>query len=87
MKNKRKGNWIFTVIFSLISLVYIYPLALVAINSFKKKAFISRYPFELPNAKSFFGWDNYANGIKSIDFFDSLFNSVVIMQVPEHLWR
>ena len=78
MKNKRKGNWIFTVIFTLISLVYIYPLALVAINSFKKKAFISRYPFELPNAKSFIGWENYGNGIKSIDFFNSFFNSVVI---------
>ncbi len=78
MKNKRKGNWIFTVIFSLISLVYVYPLALVAINSFKKKAFISRYPFELPNVKSFVGWANYTDGIKKIDFFSSFFNSVVI---------
>ena len=78
MKNKRKGNWIFTIVFSLISLVYVYPLALVAINSFKKKAFISRYPFELPNAKSFVGWENYTDGIKKIDFFGSFFNSVII---------
>jgi len=78
MKNKRKGNWILTIVFSLISLAYVYPLALVAINSFKKKAFISRYPFELPNVKSFIGWENYANGIKSIDFFKSFFNSLTI---------
>ena len=73
-----KHGWIFTVIFSLVSLVYVYPLALVAINSFKKKAFISRYPFELPTAKSFVGWANYTDGIKKIDFFGSFFNSVVI---------
>ena len=80
MKNVKrpKGGWILTIIFSLISIVYIYPLLLVLINSFKKKAFISRMPFALPNEKMFVGWENYTNGLKKINFFDSFVNSLVI---------
>ena len=73
-----KFGWLYTIIFTLISLVYIYPLAIVAVNSFKKKAFISKYPFELPTVKSFASWENYTNGHKKINFFDSFLNSVII---------
>ena len=78
MKVKKKGSWILTIVFSLISLVYVYPLALVFINSFKKKAFISRLPFALPNEKMFVGWENYTTGLKKINFFNSFLNSVII---------
>ncbi len=78
MKAKRKGGWILSIILTLVSIAYIYPLLVVAINSFKKKAFISRYPFTLPDAKSFASWENYTNGLKKINFFDSFLNSVVI---------
>ena len=73
-----KHGWILTLIFSLISLVYIYPLVLVLINSFKKKAFISRMPFSLPDAKMFVGWENYTNGLKKINFASSFANSLII---------
>ena len=78
MKTKKKGNWLLTLIFSLISIVYVYPLVLVLINSFKKKAFISRMPFSLPNEKMFVGWENYANGLKKINFASSFANSLII---------
>jgi len=78
MKTKKKGNWLLTLIFSLISIVYIYPLLLVLINSFKKKAFISRMPFSLPNEKMFVGWENYANGLKKINFASSFGNSLIV---------
>jgi len=80
MKNVKrpKGGWILTIVFSLISVVYIYPLLLVLINSFKKKAFISRMPFSLPNEKMFVGWENYANGLKKINFVNSFVNSLII---------
>ncbi|MBP3652129.1 MAG: carbohydrate ABC transporter permease [Clostridia bacterium] len=74
----KKGEWLLTLIFSLISIVYVYPLALVLLNSFKKKAFISRMPFSLPNEKMFVGWENYTNGLKKIDFFNSFANSLII---------
>ena len=78
IRTHKKGDWILTLVFSLISLAYIYPLFVVLINSFKKKAFISRLPFALPEAKTFVGWENYTNGLKKINFFDSLLNSVII---------
>ena len=75
---QKKGSWILTLVFSVISIAYIYPLLLVLINSFKKKAFISRMPFALPNAKTFVGWENYTNGLTKISFFDSFLNSLII---------
>lgn len=78
VQTHKKGDWILTLVFSLISLAYVYPLLVVLINSFKKKAFISRLPFSLPDAKTFIGWENYTNGLKKINFFDSLLNSVII---------
>ena len=75
---QKKGSWILTLIFSVISIAYIYPLLLVLINSFKKKAFISRLPFALPNEKTFIGWENYTNGLTKINFFDSFLNSLII---------
>ena len=78
VQTHKKGDWILTLVLSLISLAYVYPLLVVLINSFKKKAFISRLPFSLPDAKTFIGWENYTNGLKKINFFDSLLNSVII---------
>ena len=75
---QKKGSWILTLVFSVISIAYIYPLLLVLINSFKKKAFISRMPFALPNAKTFVGWENYTTGLTKINFFDSFLNSLII---------
>ena len=74
----KKNSWILTLVFSLVSVAYIFPLIVVLMNSSKKKAFISRIPFSMPDAKTFVGWENYENGLKKIDFFNSLFNSVVI---------
>ena len=78
MKAKRKGSWLLTLILAAVSVAYIYPLIIVAVNSFKKKAFISKYPFTLPDVKSFANWDNYTSGLQKINFFDSLLNSVII---------
>ena len=78
MKSKKRTNWILTLVFSLISVAYVYPLLVVLMNSFKKKAFISRVPFALPDERTFVGWENYTNGLKKISFVDSFVNSVVI---------
>ena len=64
---KAKHGWILTVIFTVISLLYIYPIVLVFINSFKKKAYISKEPFALPTDKMFVGLENYIRGIEQTD--------------------
>ncbi|MDD5795911.1 MAG: carbohydrate ABC transporter permease [Oscillospiraceae bacterium] len=63
---KKKGKMsktILTIVFSIIAVFYVSPIFIVLINSFKLKSKISSQPFSLPNAESFVGFDNYANGI------------------------
>ena len=60
---KAKHGWLLTIIFTIISVAYLYPIALVFINSFKKKAYISKFPFKIPTDKMFVGLENYVRGL------------------------
>ncbi len=75
---KAKHGGFLTFIFSVISILWVCPIFIVLINSFKKKSFISNAPFKIPTGKAFVGLDNYINGIEKIDFFSAFFNSVFI---------
>lgn len=76
-KQKKKGTtW--TVVFTVLSVAYVLPLVIVLVNSLKKKAFISRYPFSIPDDTSFAGIDNYTNGIEKTQFFNAFLGSLVI---------
>lgn len=79
MKKKRvKHGGLFTIIFSMISVVYMFPILLVLVNSFKKKAYISRKPFAIPTGKMYVGLENYFRGIKQANFFEGAKWSTVI---------
>ncbi len=65
---KAKHGWALTLFFAVLSVIYVMPIIIVFINSFKKKIFISNRPFALPDAKSFVGLENYINGIEKIGF-------------------
>jgi len=73
----RSAPWL-TALFAALSAAYLWPLAVVAVNSFKKKAFISRAPFALPAGRMFVGLANYENGVRLTDFPAALLCSVVI---------
>lgn len=75
---KAKHGWILTIIFTIISLLYVYPIVLVVINSFKKKAYISKDPFSLPTGNMFVGLDNYIRGIEQTDLIQAFGWSVFI---------
>ena len=77
VKNK-KGNVVLTVLFTLISLLWIFPIVEVVLNSFKRKAYISREPFGLPTGKMFEGLKNYINGIEKTDFFRAFGLSLLV---------
>ena len=64
MNKKVKHGTLLTVIFTLLSLLYLYPIILVFINSFKKKVYISKAPFEIPTGKMYVGLENYIRCIK-----------------------
>ena len=66
---KHSGVW--TVFFTLLSVAYVFPIILVVINSFKKKAYISRKPFTIPREKMFVGMENYVKGIERTGYFEA----------------
>jgi raffinose/stachyose/melibiose transport system permease protein len=59
----RSRNTILTVALSALALLYLIPLFLVLMNSFKGRFFISDAPFALPDSKTWVGLQNYINGI------------------------
>lgn len=75
---KAKHGGILTFVFTLISLIYVFPIVLVLINSFKKKAYISRKPFAVPTGKMYVGLENYVNGIRKTGFIDAFWTSLFI---------
>lgn len=79
-KSFSKASWILTIVFGLLSIVWVMPIVEVVINSFKSNAFVNLEPFALPNSESFVGFDNYAKGVTfgNYPFFKSLGYSFVI---------
>ncbi|MBS7403623.1 MAG: carbohydrate ABC transporter permease [Oscillospiraceae bacterium] len=75
--NKRKGTAL-TVFFSVLSLIYIAPIFIIVMNSFKRKAYINRVPFEMPTEKTFAGLQNYVEGITKTNFWESLATSLFV---------
>lgn len=60
----KKGSRItLTILLSLLSIAFLLPIAIVFINSFKGKFFISETPFQLPNHDTFTGLENYIDGV------------------------
>ena len=78
MNDKPKHGWIYTLIFSIVSIVYISPILMIFMNSFKKKAYINRMPFSLPNEKTFVGLENYVEGLRKTGFFSAFGYSLFI---------
>ena len=62
-RRARISKTLLTVLMSAISIVYIAPIFIVLMNSFKVKTAISASPFTFPNAQSFFGIGNYEKGM------------------------
>ena len=75
---RAKHGWVLTTFFSVLAVLWLYPIFLVAINAIKKKAFITRNPFALPDDRSFFGFTNFLNGIDKTNFWSSALNSTII---------
>lgn len=62
----------------LLSAIFLVPVFLVFMNSFKSKLYISNSPFSLPARETFVGMQNYINGITSSGFFLAFLRSVFI---------
>lgn len=62
MKSKA-GKAVIYIILCLLTVVVLFPLYFIVLNSFKGKFFISKQPFDFPVGDLFVGFTNYANGL------------------------
>mgnify|MGYP002853067566 FL=1 len=78
---KQASDRIIFVILVLLAAVFLIPILLVVINSFKSRLYISSAPFSLPTEETYVGFENYLNGLKTSGFFVSFLRSVFITVV------
>lgn len=80
-KRSRLLNIFFVILLIGIAVVFLFPIFIVLMNSFKNKFSISDAPFTLPNVDTFAAFENYAEGITAtgfpMAFFWSLFVTVL----------
>ena len=75
---KRMGNALVFLLLAVMSAVFIAPVFIVLINSFKTKFSISQTPFVLPNKETFSGFINYTSGIKDTGYMTAFMWSLFI---------
>lgn len=73
--SKSTSPWIKYIVLSLCLVLFIFPFAMVLINSFKKNKEITSGPLSLPQTWSF---DNYINAFKKMDYMAAFSNSLII---------
>ena len=79
-QKEKFGKNLRTFVFILLSLFYVFPVAMVVVNSFKKNTFVKTETFKFPTAESFAEFDNFITGMTfgGYPFSKSVLYSVVI---------
>ena len=79
-KRERTGRLMLTLFFSLLCLIYVFPVLMVVINSFKGNTFVKTETFMFPTAESFVGFENFIKGMTfgGYPFWKSVMYSTVI---------
>ena len=62
----------------ILAILFLTPILIVLMNSFKGRFFISDTPFDLPNMDTFVGFDNYITGNDKIGFIQAFGYSLFI---------
>ena len=77
---QHRGKTVLSAFFALFSVVYVFPVFMVLVNSFKQNTFVKTETFAMPTAESFAGWSNFIKGMTfgGYPFINSVFYSTVI---------
>lgn len=71
MEHSKTANRIYFIILIIAAAVFLFPIVIVLMNSFKYKFSISQTPFLPPNTETFSGLSNYFSGIADTGFFSA----------------
>ena len=82
-----RRKMVLTVAFAVICIIYVLPILIVLINSFKSNAAVNTETFALPNEDTFMGLQNYIKGMTfgSYPFIKAVFYSLFITIVSSAL--
>lgn len=78
MNNKKLSDSFSFSFLLLLSIIFLFPIYLVVINSFKSKFTIIGEPFSFPDSETFVGLDNYLNGIESSGLIGAFVRTLII---------
>ncbi len=80
LKREKTGKTILSIVFIIISLVWVFPVVLVFINSFKLNTYVKTATFSLPFGEMWAGFSNFINGAEAgnYPYIKSVFNSFFI---------
>lgn len=78
MKTKKSRQVLSYALLTAAAFVFLSPILIIILNSFKGNFYISDAPFELPNMETFAGFDNFIKGFTQSDFMRSFANSLFI---------
>ena len=80
LHKKKYGKTLLSIFFAIVCILYVLPVVMVAINSFKLNTFVKTDTFDLPNEDSYAGWANFVKGMTfgNYPFFKSALYSLVI---------
>ena len=79
-QKEKLGKTLTTVLFAIVSIIYVFPVLMVLVNTFKKNTFVKTDTFSMPNAESWAGFDNIITGVTfgGYPFTSSVLYSIII---------
>lgn len=80
LSKERQGKTILTAVLAVISVIYVLPVFMVLLNSFKLNTFVKTDTFALPSGEMWAGFSNFVKGMTfgNYPFYKSALYSVVI---------
>ena len=78
MTRNKIWNFSLFLVMLILGLVFLAPIIIVLLNSFKSRFYISQTPFVLPNKETFVGLENYFTGIVDTGFLTAFLYSLFI---------
>ena len=87
LSGAKRGKMFLSIFFAVLCVVYVLPVFMVALNSFKVNTFVKTATFAWPSGEMFAGWDNFIKGMTfgNYPFFKSALYSVVITLFSTYL--
>lgn len=87
LKAERRAKATLSIVLAIICIIYVMPIVVVLMNSFKSNSAVNSETFAFPNSETFMGLDNYIKGITfgNYPFYKSAFYSLFITVVSSAL--